>query len=495
MSTPTAAVVRPEFAGIPVTAAAATLAGVLSLGSNGYGFQRDELYFRMLPPAWGYVDQPPLMPLVVRFLAGAVDDEPWAIRLPATLAATLAVFVLVAVIRELGGGRVAQIIGAWGCASTSIVLTFGHVMLTAAFDLLVWPLVCLCVLRAVVRRRPVWWLVAGAVAGASMYNKLVIAMLLVGIAAGLLIAGPRRHLLTGWPILALVTTLAVGAPNLVYQATHGWPQIGMAAALAADNTDEVRAGLPVFLPLLLGPPLLPVLVVGVLAPFRSPELRPARWIPVALVVVVAVTWFGGTQFYYPAPLLLVVFAVGAVRTGSWLATRRGWRFGMAVAIAVNGLVAAVISLPVVPVADVGATPLPALNGVLRDSIGWPTYVDQIAAAYASVPPAERATTVVITTNYGQAGAVARYGPDRGLPAVYSGHNGLADLPAPPAAATTAIVLGREQLARSLFEDCIPAGRLDNGVGVDNEEQGQPLLICRRPIGGWDAAWPAMRHRG
>ena len=87
-----------------VVPAAALQAVALTLGSVGYGYHRDELYFRMLPPAWGYVDQPPLTPLLAR-LTTHLADEPWALRLPATIAAALSVVVVALVCRELGGRR------------------------------------------------------------------------------------------------------------------------------------------------------------------------------------------------------------------------------------------------------------------------------------------------------------------------------------------------------------------------------------------------------
>ena len=74
---------RPPVAWPLVLPAALAQALVLTLGSWGYGYHRDELYFRMLPPAWGYVDQPPLVPFLARTLAGLVD-EAWALRVPAT---------------------------------------------------------------------------------------------------------------------------------------------------------------------------------------------------------------------------------------------------------------------------------------------------------------------------------------------------------------------------------------------------------------------------
>src|SRR3954453_8138341 len=104
---PTALDGLPPFAWRAVVPALLATAVALLLTAGRYGYHRDELYFRMLPPAWGYVDQPPLTPLVARTLSGIVD-EPWMIRIPATVAATLTVLVVAAIARELGGGRAAQ---------------------------------------------------------------------------------------------------------------------------------------------------------------------------------------------------------------------------------------------------------------------------------------------------------------------------------------------------------------------------------------------------
>jgi len=85
-----------------------TLAVVLTVFSGGYGYHRDELYFLMLRPAWGYVGEPPLTPLLARFFSSVLADEPWAVRVPATMAAVAAVFVLALITREFGGGRGAR---------------------------------------------------------------------------------------------------------------------------------------------------------------------------------------------------------------------------------------------------------------------------------------------------------------------------------------------------------------------------------------------------
>ena len=87
----------------------------------------------MLPPAWGYTDQPLLTPLLARATL-LLADEPWALRLPAMVFAVLSVVVVAYLTREVGGGRLAEALAAWGYAYGTFTLNFGHMLMTA------WPI-------------------------------------------------------------------------------------------------------------------------------------------------------------------------------------------------------------------------------------------------------------------------------------------------------------------------------------------------------------------
>jgi hypothetical protein len=79
--------------------------------------------------------------------------------------------------------------------------------------------------------------------------------------------------------------------------------------------------------------------------------------------------------------------------------------------------------------------------------------------------------------------------------VYSGQNQLAVQATPPSSARVVVFVGGQlDNAAPLFGSCQTVGRLDNGVGVDNEEQGEPIAICRDPVGGWTAVWPRLAHK-
>jgi hypothetical protein len=49
--------------------------------------------------------------------------------------------------------------------------------------------------------------------------------------------------------------------------------------------------------------------------------------------------------------------------------------------------------------------------------------------------------------------------------------------------------------RRYWREVEPAARIDNGYGVDNEEQGAGVWICRGLREPWPEIWPAFRHLG
>ena len=483
----------PPVAWRPLGAVVGLVAALLLATNGGYGYHRDELYFLMLRPAWGYRDQPPLTPLIARAADALFGGSLWGLRVPATLCVVAAVLLAALLARELGGGRLAQTLTAAGVGTGAATLIFGHVLLTATLDLVVWLAVILCAARALMRDQPRWWLAVGAVVGLGLYNKVLVVLLLVGLAAGLLALGPRRTLADRWLWAGVAVAVVVGSPNLVYQLTHGLPQVTMAGAIAADKGADSRTLFVPFQLILLGPPLVAIWVAGLVGLLRRTAWRPVRALGAAYPVVCVVVLVSGGQPYYTYGLLSALFAAGCVITAESL--ERGRRRGPVVGwIGLNAVVAALIALPLVPIGWLGRTPIPAINQTARDSVGWPTYVDQVVAAYDGLPAADRAHAVVIAGNYGEAGALVRFGAGR-LPTVYSDHNELWYYGPPPESATAVVLVGMGEPGHldEGFGACTLAGRLDNRLGVDNEEQGRPVVVCRGRQQSWRTLWPRLQH--
>jgi 4-amino-4-deoxy-L-arabinose transferase-like glycosyltransferase len=484
---------RAPFAWRPVTAVAAGVTVLLLVTAGGYGYHRDELYFRMLGahPAWGYVDEPPLTPLLVRASTALFGDSLLGLRIPAIACAAATVLIVALICHELGGGRFAQVTTAIGVCCT-FLLVAGHVFLTASPDMVFWTLTVLFVVRALLRSEPRWWLAAGVTVGVGLYNKQLIVLLLIGHAVGLLLAGPRNVFRDRRLWLGAALAAVIGLPTVLYQIANGWPELHMAHAIAVNKGPDDRVNFVPFQLLLLGLGLVPVWVAGLLGLLRDPAWRPVRALGWAYPVVSIIVLVTGGQVYYTFGLLALYLAAGCVRAERWVAAgrRTGW---IVAALATSVPFGLVIALPLVPVAHLGV--IGTINQAARDQVGWPAYVRQVAAAYAALPAADRARTAVLAQNYGEAGAIARFGPADGLPtAVYSGQNQLYHYGPPPESDTAAVAVGFDPdgLAGA-FATCERVGTLDNGVGVDNEEQGRPILVCRGRTAPWAALWPGFQH--
>lgn len=192
----------------------------------------------------------------------------------------------------------------------------------------------------------------------------------------------------------------------------------------------------------------------------------------------------------------VLLAAGAEPTLRWV--RAGGsafrRTLLGVAVALSAVVSALLMLPFVPVQHLAATPIPDINYDAGETVGWPSFVRTVAEVYEGLPPTDRASAAVLTRNYGEAGAVDRFGAALGLPPAYSGHNSYALWGPPPETARAAVVVGYDRATLARWCGSVEqAARIDNGVGLDNNEQGTPVWVCRERSLPWAEIWPQLRR--
>jgi hypothetical protein len=477
----------------------------LHLLTNGqYGFHRDELYYLASSnhPAFGYVDYPSITPLLARLDTALLGASPWALRLFPSLVGAGLVILAALLARELGGGRPAQVLAAIATATNGFVLGSNWLFQTVTFDELWWMSTLLVFARLLRTGDRRLWLAIGALLGLGLETKLTILGLGVGLAAALLLSRLRGQLRSVWPWAALCIAVLLLAPNLAWQQLNGWPTldflrthgqvIGAASQGISLNFDS--GGVVAFLafqPLLIGPFTLVLWLMGWYYLFRE-----ARWRPLGIAAMVTLVLFLPVgKAYYPAPLIPALLAAGCVQI-ELLAERRHWKraIGLAFALMVmQAMVSLPISVPVVPQSSLARFGLDDFRKDYADTVGWPQLVAQVAAVYAQLSPAQQQTSVILASNYGEAGALDLYGPALGLPHPISPHLTYWYWKPAHVDAQTAVVVGLNAATlHRLFVEVNQVATIEAVDGVDSEEVGRPIFICQQPLVTLDAAWPNLR---
>jgi hypothetical protein len=444
-----------------------------------WGYHRDEAYYVVGGQrlALGYVDHPPMTPVLARWSNAVFWPSMAGFRLLPALVSSSLLVVAAATARELGGSGEAAVVAALAVLACPMLLSGGHWFQTIPFDQVLGSLAMLVWLHLLSGGSPVWWLLLGALVGLGLENKWT--MLLVVGAAGLgtLFSGELRSgLVSPWPLLALLTALAVWGPNLLWQMRNGWPTVHF----IRDNSRKARRdeGTSAFLWQqlgVLGVPLLVLVIVGLGWAWGEATWRPAVVGVLAALTVLAVL---GSKPYYHGAFLPFVFAAGAVAADDWSS---GSLIPLVAAIAVWGLAAVPFTLPLLSPRMAANFGIFAVNDQLAEELGWPEFVDQVAAVLRDLPEGERHQAKVMTRTYGEAAAIELLGPKRGIPpgTALSGHNSFAAWwpDWEPQGTVIAIRFDRTTL-ESFFEECERADHVRNDVGVKNEVAGATILICR-----------------
>ncbi|QOW01933.1 ArnT family glycosyltransferase [Rhodococcus pyridinivorans] len=479
----------PSLARKPVYSIAALAAVVLVATSSRVGYFGDELYFLVAGRNldWGYADQGPLVPLLALLMDTVVPDSLVALRFPMAIVVAVGVVVAALTARELGGLRQAQ---AWtGAAYAMSSVTFSHTLNTATVDMLMWTVVTWLLVRWTRTRDDKLLLAIGAVTALALQNKWLIVALWLAVGISVLADGPRDLLRRPMLWAAAALTAVITIPALIWQATHGWPQISTAQAIPNEDFLNYRL---VFLPLVLASAGFvfgaALLIYGAWRLLRSPQLRAYRFLGLAFVeLAVLFQVVGGRHTYLPG-LFVVCWAAGAVESQRHTPSRWiRWAFHRS-AIAVSALVA-LTWLPILPT----SWPTPARPMSLL-MLGLPEWTDTVADAFGDLPPETREGAVVVTHWYWDAAVVDRYGPERGLPESYSTHRGAWDFGPPPEGTDTVLFIDSDaDYLEQYFTEVQLLTSVDTGGMTNMFDRPIPVWLCSGPKDSWAQMWTDLRH--
>lgn len=489
--------------------AAGVVFAVHAFGNAHYGFFRDELYFIICGrhPQWGYVDQPPLVPLLAA-MTQMFGHSLWLLRLVPALFASASVYVTCVLVTEFGGSTFAQTLAAIAFLGCLVLTSFGMKVSTDEVNLLTWPLMALFLVRIVKGADPRLWLVVGAIAGITLQSKYSVLFFIAALFVGMLVTGVRATLSSRWFLAGSATGVAIALPNFFWQWHYGFPMWQLLEAGAHGK--NVVAGPLLYLAqevLITNLLLFPVWLVGVVWLWSKPTFR---FLGIAYVVLIIEMIVLHGKHYYPGAVYPIVIAAGCVPIERWTRAHAVARtalvaYAIAATIAFLPLVLPILSEPQFIAYEqklesglhirrsITATEhgreASTLPGDWADMHGWPQLAATVQRIYDGLPARERARAVAVTSNYGEASAIAFFTPH--VP-VISGHNQYWLWGTRGFDGSVVIDVNGDCGAKEhLFRSSIRAATFSAPYAIDYEED-IPIMLCRGLRVPLPTLWPKLK---
>ena len=421
--------------------------------NNRYGYFRDEFNYIACGDhlAWGYVDQPPLIPFLIHICRAVLGDSLRSIRFIPALASSLLVVQTAVLAREFGGRRFALLLSAITVVIAPQYLSNGSLLGTNCLEPNLWMGCAYFAILAIKRNQPKYWLWFGVVAGFGMQEKYSIALFGFGIVIGLLLTPQRRAFLNAWIWVGGLAAFLIFLPNLLWNIHYHWPFVELMHNIRAEGRDVILPLPQYFLQqtLLVHPVTALIWLRGLFALLFSARLKPYRVLGWCYLVCFTVFFILHGKNYYLGPVYPMLLAAGAVVIESALIpqkdahARRGWlKPALAAFIVIVLLAAGAHAAPqVVPILSIDRfivylNHLPFKPPVTEhsharillpqwyaDQFGWEEIVAETAVAWNRLSAEERKDEAcgIFAQDYGQAGAIDFLGRRYGLPRSLSGH--------------------------------------------------------------------------
>ncbi|MGE5682146.1 MAG: ArnT family glycosyltransferase [Bacillota bacterium] len=440
---------------------------------KAYGFFIDEFYYIACAsrPAMGYVDHPPLAPLILTAFQSLFGNSLYAIRILPALALASSVFLTGMLTRETGGKRFSQSLASLSMASIPVAVAFAGFYSMNAFE----PVIAIVLLYIFIKiikyadakadeiktdeiktdeiktddvkakpaglyNHPSLYIWAGIVMGLGVMNKHTFVLFIFALLLSLFFTGRWRLVINKWFFASSVIAFLIVLPNIIWQVVNDFPSLEFYRNISLNKNvytpplEFIKGQI-----IAMSFTVLPVWLAGVIFLLFSKRVNKYRFMSVLFILLFLFMMLSGTSrfdrllFAYPAVL------AGGAMFYEMILTKYNlkWLKGAAMIIVAAGLIIALpLILPYYSYDYVGShvkklginteiekgkkPPLPQL---LADRIAWKDKFDLVLKAWYSLPQNERSGALIAAGNYGQAGAIEYYSqniPD--FPRVVTAHN-------------------------------------------------------------------------
>lgn len=482
---------------------------LLQVFTNGqYGFHQDELVTLDIATRrldWGYVAWPPVTPFLARVAFSMFGLSPIGLRSFAVIAEGIVMLLTGLMIRDLGGSRSAQILGAVAVATTPNSIVQGGLFQYETFDYLCWVLLAFAVIRLLKSENPRWWLGIGAAIGLGMMTKYTIAFSVVGVIVGVLVTRNRHYLKSRWLWFGALLALAIWLPNLIWQFQNHFVSLYF---LASIHTRDMQNGLTsnFLIDQILfnfNPVMLFLVIAGLYYFFFAPAGQRYRLMGWMYVVPFSLLVLAQGKGYYLAAAYPMLAAGGAVWWEGRLTSKdnqrraRIWRRMTWIVLSIFAALLIATELPVAPLGSTWWDVISKNNAELKSEVGWPELAQQVTKAYNSIPADEKAGAAILAVSSGEIGSIDLYGPAYGLPKVISGFDsywqyGYGD---PPPKTLIVVGFGLDLLAN--FRDCTFIAPITMPFNIQNEEtiNRRAIFLCHNLRQPWPDFWQHFQYFG
>jgi 4-amino-4-deoxy-L-arabinose transferase-like glycosyltransferase len=467
--------------------------------SGNYGVFRDELYYFACGEHldFGYVDHPPLVAVYAAISRTLFGDWLPGLRLLSTLSIVAVIFLSGWLARRLGGGLFAQIVTSLAVLVTPVYQGMSNFLSMNSFDILFWMILILILVEILKSDNPKLWLLFGVTAGFGFLNKYSVIFFLLAMVIALPFSKVRKHLFTPWPYIGAAIAVIIISPNIIWQATHGWPFL----EFQASTTERTMAWItvPHFLTsqvLMMQPFSVIIWAAGLGALLFWKPVKNYRALGLIWIIALTLYILKGSKTYYPASTYLMLFPAGAMlwerllSSGFW----KAGRIIIIICLIISGLITLPYGLPVLPVESfIEYNKTMQLEGsptfedgrtiTLRqhyaDRFGWEEMVQEVARVYETLSDQEKTRVTIVGSNYGNAGAIDFFRDKYGLPRAISRHQtyyfwGTYDFDAE--ILITCGRAGRESLEQ-LYDEVVEAGYISHPYAIFYENE-YPIYLCR-----------------